>query len=192
MTNNHEHISSPQNWPIFILISLRIKNRTGFRCILLGTQRISNVTFVHIRYSAVEFPTYRQLETGINGTLPICCAHSFPGEDVELDIFGKDEEVLVHLVQFQCLLYQNLARKSSLQDRKAAWVGEWTIHRTFNKQVIQLLRLNCLKMAVMDVKRCEVEFLTGPLCPRDKSCFLLAFLLSHTQREVVASSGNIT
>ena len=137
MTNNHEHISSPQNWPIFILISLRIKNRTGFRCILLGTQRISNVTFVHIRYSAVEFPTYRQLETGVNGTLPICCAHSFPGEDVELDFFGKDEEVLVHLVQFQCLLYQNLARKSSLQDRKAAWVGEWTIHRTFNKQVIQ-------------------------------------------------------
>ena len=38
----------------------------------------------------------------------------------------------------------------------------------------------------------STRLFTGPLCPRDKSCFLLAFLLSHTQREVVASSGNIT
>ena len=60
--------------------------------------------------------------------------------------------------------------------RKAACVGEWVIHRT------------------------------GPLCPRESSCLREAFLgvgglitttsntylLSHTQREVVASSGNIT
>ena len=61
-----------------------------------------------------------------------------------------------------CRLNQNLALKSSEQERKAAWVGEWTNH------------------------------LTGPLWPSDKSCFLLAFLASQAQRLVVASSGNIT
>ena len=61
-----------------------------------------------------------------------------------------------------CRLNQNLARKSSEQERKAAWVGEWTSH------------------------------LTGPLWPSDKSCFLLAFLASQAQRLVVASSGNMT
>ena len=60
------------------------------------------------------------------------------------------------LLSAHCRLNQNLALKSSEQERKAAWVGEWTSH------------------------------LTGPLWPSDKSCFLLAFLASQAQRLVVA------
>ena len=57
---------------------------------------------------------------------------------------------------------QNLALKSSEQVRNAGAVLEWT----------------------MD--------LTTPLWPSDSSCFLEAFLASQQQREVVASSGNMT
>ena len=79
--------------------------------------------------------------------------HVYSGEDKKRN--DNNEEP-------HCRLNQNLALKSSEQERKAAWVGECTSQRT------------------------------GPLCPSDRSCFLLAFLASQAQREVVASSGNMT